>query len=113
MLGFADHLQSVRRDPARKAHMMHLAIARDFHLEPLRKRIHALRPDAVQTAGIFIGTLPEFSARVQIREHQLNGWNLPLWMNVHRDPAAIVPDRHRTVDVDRYLDMVAETRQML
>ena len=46
---------------------MNFAVARNFDFEPIRKRVDAFRADAVQTAGIFVSALPEFSARVQIR----------------------------------------------
>ena len=66
----------------------------------------------MQAAGIFVGALAEFSARVQIRQHQLDGGHLPLRVHVHRNAASVIPDRNRAVHVNRHFDFVAIARQM-
>ncbi len=85
--------------------MVNLGVTRDLHFEPIGKRVDALRADAVQTAGIFVSALPEFSARVQIRQHQLDGRHVELRMHVDRNAAAIVANRDRAVDMDRDVDL--------
>ncbi len=87
--------------PALERHVIDLAVARDFHLEPIRKRVHALGADAVQAAGKFVRALPEFSARVQVRQHQLDGRHLELGMHVHGNAAPVVLDRAGAVDMQR------------
>ena len=90
---------------------MDLAVARNFHLEPVGKRVDAFRADAVQTAGIFVGALAEFSAGVQIRQHQLDRRHLELRMHVDRNAAAVVADRNGAIDMDGDFDLVAITRR--
>ena len=72
--------------------MVDLAIARNFHLEPLRERVGALRTHAVETAGIFVGALSEFSAGVQVRQHELDRRHFPFRMNINRNATPIIAD---------------------
>ncbi len=92
--------------------MINLRVARHFHLEPIRERVNALRADAVQTAGIFVGALPELAARVQIRQDQLDRRHLELRMHVDRNAAAVVAHRNRAIDMDRDIDPAAITGEM-
>ena len=92
--------------------MINLAVARDLGLEPFRERVCALRADAVQSARILVCALSEFSARVQIRQHQLNRGHLPFRMNVDRNAAAVVAHRDRSVDVDDHFDLCAKSCEM-
>src|SRR4029077_18065159 len=62
----SDDSEFVRRLALGESHMIDLAVARYFHLEPYRKRVRAFRAYAVETAGIFVGALSKFSASVQI-----------------------------------------------
>jgi hypothetical protein len=41
-------------DPARERHVIDFAVARDFNLEPIGKRVHTFGAHAVQAAGKFI-----------------------------------------------------------
>ena len=94
-------------------HVMDLAFARNFDLEPIRKRVDTLRADTVQAAGIFVGALPELSAGVEVRQDQFDGWHFPFRMHVDRDTAPVVLHRNRAVDVNRDIDPGAEPGQML
>ena len=67
----------------------------------------------MQTAGVFVSALPKLPARVEIREHEFHGGHLPFRVHVHRNAASVIPDRNRAVHVNRHLDFVAMTRQML
>ena len=89
-------LELLRRLAALEGHVINLAVARDFDLEPIGKRVDAFRADAVQTAGIFVGALAEFSARVQIRQDQLDRRHLEFRMHVDRNAAAVVAHRKRS-----------------
>ena len=62
----ADNAEFVRRLALGESHVIDLAVARYFYLEPFRKRVRAFRAYAVETARIFVGTLSKFSASVQI-----------------------------------------------
>ena len=61
---FADDTELLGRFAALEGHVINLAIARDFDLEPIRERVGAFRTDAMQAAGIFVRPLTEFSAGV-------------------------------------------------
>src|SRR6266536_4164061 len=54
---FADDGEFVRRFALGESHVIDLAVARYFHLEPFRKSIRAFRTYAVQAARIFVGAL--------------------------------------------------------
>ena len=112
VLQLADDLELLRRLPALEAHVIDLAVARDLDLEPIGERVDALRADAVQTAGIFVGALPELAAGVQIRQDQLDGRHLELRMHVDRNAAAVVADRNGAIDVDGDFDLAAITGEM-
>src|SRR5205807_7785340 len=62
----ANNSEFVGRFALGESHVVDLAVARYFHLEPFRKRVRAFRAYSVQAAGIFIGALSKFSAGVQI-----------------------------------------------
>ena len=108
----ADDGELVGRFTLGEGHVIDLAVARDFHLEPFGKRIRAFRAHTMQTAGIFVSALTEFSARVQVREHQLDCWHLPFRMNIDRNTAAIVAHRNAAFDMHCNLDLVAKSGEM-
>ena len=106
-------VELLRGDAARELHGIHLAVARHFHLEPVREGVDALGADAVQAAGILVGALAKLAARVQVGQHQFHRRHLPFRMHVHRDAAAIVTDGNRTVHVDSDFDLAAIAGQVL
>ena len=103
----------LRRFAALEFHRINFFVARDLDPEPVGQRIDTLRADTMQTAGIFVSALAEFSARMQIREHQFDSGHFPFRMHVHRNAASVVADGHRTVHVNRHLDFVAISGEML
>ena len=109
---FADDAELFGRFAALERHVVNLAVARDFDFEPIRKRVDAFGADAVQAAGIFVGALAEFSARVQIGQDQLDRRHLQFRMNVDRNAAAVVAHGDRTIDMDGHFDFVAIAGQM-
>ena len=109
---FADDGELVGRFAFGEGHVIDLAVARDFHFEPVGKCVRAFRADAVQTAGIFVSALPEFSAGVQIGQHQLDRRHLPFRMHVDRNAAAVVAHRNRSIDMNRHFNLVAKTGEM-
>src|SRR3712207_6178263 len=62
VLELADDIELLRGFPALEAHVVDLAVARDFHLEPIGERIDALRAHAMETARVFVGALTELAA---------------------------------------------------
>ena len=71
---------------------MHFSIAADLHLEPLGQGVHTLGTHTVETAGIFVGALPEFTASMEIREHQFHSRDFEFRVDIHRNTAAVVPN---------------------
>ncbi len=76
-------------------------------VERLRQRVDDRDADAVQTAGNLVAVVVEFAAGVQHRQHDF-GRRLAAGVLIDRDAAAVVDDRHRAVDVERDVDLVAE-----
>src|SRR5438128_8153013 len=66
----------------------------------------------MQTAGIFVSALPEFSAGMQVSQHQLDRRHFPFRMDVDRNPASVVANRNTAVDVNVYIDLVAKSGEM-
>src|SRR5689334_18698809 len=86
---------------------MDFAVARHLDFEPFRKRVGTFRTDAVQSPGIFVGSLPEFTAGVKVRQDQLDCRHLPFRMNIDRDTASVVTHGYGTVDVHCDIDLGA------
>ena len=103
----------MRGHPTREGHVVDLAVARYLHLEPIRKRVHALGADAMQTPRKLISALPEFSAGMQVGQDQLNCGHLELRMDVHGNAAPVVLDRARTISVKSDIDPRTIPRKML
>jgi hypothetical protein len=56
--------------------------------------------------------LSEFSAGMQIRQHQLDGWHLPFRVNIDRNTTTVVAYRNRSIHVDDHVDLCAKSGQM-
>ena len=110
---FADDAEFVGRLSPGESHVMDLAVARDFDLEPIGEGVGALGSDTMQASGIFVGALPEFSAGVQVGEHELDRGHLPFRMDINRNAAAVIPHGDRTVHVHGHLNFGAIAGQML
>ena len=92
--------------------LVHFAVAPDLELEPLGERVDDRHADAVETAGDLVRRILELAAGVEDRQHDLRG-RTPALVHVHGDPAAVVDDRDRVVDVDRDRDVAAEPGERL
>ena len=112
LFGFADDFELLRRLAALKLHVIHLLVARNFHLEPFAHRVHALRADAVRAAGKFVAALAIFAAGMQRRQHQFHAGQTGILVDVHRNAAPVVADGNRAVHMDRHLDVVAMPGEM-
>ena len=62
----------------------------------------------MQASRHLVGVVVELAARVEHREHDFRGRPTAL-VHVDRNPASVVDDRDRVVDVDGDVDLVAET----
>ena len=77
-----------------------------FHLQPFGKRVGYGSAHAVQTARILIVSLPEFSARMQLREYQLNAGNLFFRVNIGGNTSAVIFHGGAAVFVQNHFDFI-------
>ncbi len=99
------------RRAALVALLVDLAVALDLDLQVLGERVDDRQPDAVQPAGDFVGSLVEFSAGVELGEHDLGGGDLLGRVQADRNAAPVVGDGHAVVDVNFDFDLIAKPRQ--
>ena len=83
------------------------ALAPDFEIEPVGKRVDDRDADAVQAAGNFVGVAIEFSARVQDGHHDFGGGLFFGGVHVHGNAAAVVDHGDAVVVVHDDVDLVA------
>ena len=103
-IDLADDVERLGGLAALEADVVDLAVAHDVGVEPIGEGVDALRADAVEAAGIFVGALAELAAGVEIGEHEFDGGHAEFRVHVHRDAAAVVGDGNRAIDVDGDLD---------
>ena len=92
--------------------LVDLAVAPDFEVERLGQRIHDGDADAVQPARHLVAVVVELAAGVQHGEHDFRR-RLAALVPIGRDAAAVVDDGDRPVDVNRDVDLIAESGQRL
>ena len=90
-----------------------VAVAAHHHFQPFAQRIHHAGAHTVQTArhliaGIFAA---EFAARVQHGIYHRDGRDAKLWLNIHRNAAAVVCHLNDIALFDDYFNMVAKACQ--
>ena len=83
------------------------ALAPDFQIEPVGKRVDDRNADAVQAAGNFVGVAIEFSAGVQHGHHDFGGGLFFRGVHVHGNAAAVVDHGDAVVVVHGDVDFVA------
>ena len=88
----------------------HLAIAPDFQIEPVGKRVDHRNADAVQSARNFVSVAIEFSARVQHGEDDFGGGLLLGGVHIDGNAAAIVGDGDAVIVVHDDVDLIAVAR---
>ena len=111
--GLARPLQWAFRDAARVLLLPGCLVAPDLELQALGQRVHAAHADAVQSARDLVAVRIELAAGVQLRHHHLRRRDAFLGVNVDRNAAAVVHDRDRIVDVNRYFNLGRMTSQRL
>src|ERR1041385_4935159 len=67
----------------------------------------------MQPARVFVSTLTEFAAGVEVRQDQLDSRHVPLRVHVDRDATTIVANRNGPVDVDYYLNFIEMSGKVL
>ena len=77
------------------------AVAADLDLGADRQGVDDRHADAVQAAGDRVGLLVELAAGVQLGQHDLDGRDLLLLVDLHGDAAAVVGDLDPAVGEDR------------
>ena len=93
--------------------MVDLAVAAHLGFKPFGDGVHAFRAHAVQAARHLVGALAELAAGVEISEHELERRNLVHGVHVDGNPASVVLDRARAVEVDAHRDVRGKTGQGL
>ncbi len=99
--GIAGHLQRRVGDAVRKAHFIDLALTADLQLQPDGQCVDDGDADAVQTAGDLVGILVELTAGMQLGHDDFSRRDAFTGMDIRRDAATVVGDRHRTIRIER------------
>ena len=87
-----------------------LAVARNFHLQPLRQGVDDADTDAVQSTGGLIDVAGELAAGMECGEDDFQGrFIAKLGMRIDRNAAAIVPYRQCAVGFQLDIDGAGET----
>src|SRR5712691_9962435 len=89
----------------------HLAIALNFQLQPVGKRVDHGNAHAVQAAGNFVGLAVEFSARMQQRHYHFHRGALFRLVHVHGNAAAVVHHSDGLVGVHGDVDLIGVAGQ--
>ena len=110
-VGLAHDLQVVEDLAPLVFLLVDLAVLVDVHQQVAGQGIHHRGAHAVQAAGHLVALAAELAAGVQHRQAHLHRRAVHLGMDAHREAAAIVLHRHRAVQVQRDLDVVAVARQ--
>ncbi len=92
---------------ALEAHVVDLATAGDFDLEPLAERVHHRHAHTVQAARDLIGAAAELAARVKHGHRYLNAGALLDRVLVNGNAAAVVGDGDGIVLVEDAIDLRA------
>ena len=108
----AGDFQVGERGAALVALLVDLPVAPDLEVEPLGQRVDDRHADTVQAAGHLVAVVVELAAGVQDGEHDFGG-GLAARVPIDGNAAAVVDDRDRVVDVDRDVDLIAETGERL
>ena len=91
---------------AREAHLVKPAVGCDFDFDPFGERVDDRSADAVESAGVAVGIVAEFAARVQLGKDDLHAGDAHLFVNLHGNAAAVVHDRDGVVLMERDGDLV-------
>jgi hypothetical protein len=86
---------------------IHLTVAPDLQFQRLGERVDDRHAHAVQTARDLVAVVVELAACVQHRQRHF-GCRSPAAVAIDRNAAAVVHDRHRMIDVNRDVDLIAE-----
>ncbi len=112
LLGLARDLEVGLRLAALVGLVVDEPVAPNLEVERLRQGVDDRHADAVQPARHLVAVVVELAAGVQHGHHDLGRRSSAL-VHVGRDPAAVVDDGDRVVDVDRDVDGVAEPGERL
>ena len=83
-----------------KLHLVCAVVAVDFHGKPSGKRVHDGCADSVESAGILVGSVLEFTAGMQLRKNNFNAGYFHLLVYADRDTPAVVRYRNGVVAVN-------------
>src|SRR5208283_2921548 len=112
VLDLADNFQFAARFAADKRYQIDFTVPRHLGFEPFRESVNALCTYAMEPTRKFVRPLPEFTARMQVGEDELNRRHLKFRMHFDRNSAPIVANGDRAVDMDSYIDARAKPGEM-
>ena len=104
-------VQRLDSDPALETGEVLLAVPPDSNFKPVRKRVDDRDADAVQSAGDLVAVGVEFPAGMQLRHYDLGGGDPLAFVDVHRNPAAVVVDGYAFILVNCDDDLVGMAGQ--
>ena len=99
------------RDAVRVLLTPHVTVTLNLNLEALRERVHDGGTHAVQAARNRVAATAELTARVEHREHELNGGLLLGGVHRHGDAAAVVDHAHAAILEDVHGDLTRVARE--
>jgi len=101
VVGLAHDLDRPLRYPTLELHVMDLSAEMHPHLELFAEEVDGRDAHAVEPRRHLVAPAAELAAGVQARQHQFEGGNAFLLVDVHRDAAPVVFDLDAPVGVKR------------
>ena len=96
-----------------KADLVLAVITIDRQLQPFRQCVHHRHTNTMQSAGYLVGIIVELTAGMKLRHDHLGRRHTLLGVDLDRNAAPVVGDRHRPVAIQDHLDKVAMSGQRL
>ena len=90
-----------------------LSFAAHLDFQPLGKRIDYGSTNTVQSSGDLVSPASEFAAGMQDGKYDFQGRDPCLFLDIHRNTAAIVNNCHGIIRIHGHCDHAAETGQCL
>ena len=105
----ARHRKRTFRVAVMETHEVNLTVPLNGQVQFRGQRVDHGDANAVQSAGDLVCALVEFTAGMQLRHDDLGRRDAFFRMNINRNTAPVVPDRHGAVTVQRDFDLIAMT----
>lgn len=80
----------------------------DFDAQMIRQRVYDRYADAVKTAGNLVGIAVELPAGIECCQSEFDAGNSGFFVDIRRDPAAVVDDAHGIILLNGYRNIFTE-----